>query len=59
MCEALDSGMYVIEDIETSYWDQPGASLYGYTMHNAGIGQRGNAVERLKVRRCKLNGLES
>jgi len=51
--------MYVIEDIETSYWDQPGASLYGYMMHNAGIGRRGNAVERLKVRRCKLKGLES
>ena len=43
-----DGGIYVIEDIETSYWDAPGAGLFGYTFQEAGIGRRGNAVEKLK-----------
>ena len=43
-----DGGLYIIEDIETSYWDAPGAGLYGYTLQEAGIGKRGNAVEKLK-----------
>ena len=43
-----DGGLYIIEDIETSYWDAPGAGLYGYTLQDAGIGKRGNAVEKLK-----------
>ena len=43
-----DGGIYIIEDIETSYWDAPGAGLYGYTLQEAGIGKRGNAVEKLK-----------
>lgn len=43
-----DGGMYIIEDIETSYWDSPSASVYGYPIVNAGIGKRGSAVEKLK-----------
>ena len=43
-----DGGLYIIEDIETSYWDAPGAGLYGYTLQDAGIGKRGNVVEKLK-----------
>ena len=41
-------GLYIIEDIETSYWDHHKASLYGYDIINAGIGKRGSAVEKLK-----------
>ena len=40
--------MYIIEDIETSYWDAPGSSLYGYEMKDAGAGKHGNVVEKLK-----------
>ena len=43
-----DGGMYIIEDIETSYWDSPNASIYGYPIPNAGIGLRGSAIEKLK-----------
>jgi len=43
-----DGGMYIIEDIETSYWDAPGSSLYGYEMKDAGAGKHGNVVEKLK-----------
>eukprot|EP00227_Mantoniella_beaufortii_P006538 CAMPEP_0197614178 /NCGR_PEP_ID=MMETSP1326-20131121/59392_1 /TAXON_ID=1155430 /ORGANISM="Genus nov. species nov., Strain RCC2288" /LENGTH=414 /DNA_ID=CAMNT_0043183047 /DNA_START=164 /DNA_END=1408 /DNA_ORIENTATION=- len=43
-----EGGVYVIEDIETSYWDKPGVSLYGYPIPNAGIGKQGSAVEKLK-----------
>jgi len=43
-----DGGVYIIEDVETSYWDRPGASLYGYPISNAGIGKQGNVVEKLK-----------
>jgi hypothetical protein len=43
-----DGGVYIIEDIETSYWDNPGASLYGYPVAEAGIGKHGNIVEKLK-----------
>ena len=43
-----EGGVYIIEDIETSYWDLPGASIYGYPIPNAGIGKHGNFVEKLK-----------
>ena len=42
-------GLYIIEDIETSYWDHYRASLYGYDILDAGIGRRESAVEKLKV----------
>ena len=44
-----DGGVYIIEDMETSYWDRPGVSLYGYPILNAGIGKHGNAIEKLKT----------
>jgi len=42
-------GMYIVEDLETSYWDSPGATLYGYGI-SAGIGAspKVNAVEKFK-----------
>jgi hypothetical protein len=43
-----DGGVYVIEDVETSYWDKPGANLYGYEVKDGGIGRTGSAVEKLK-----------
>lgn len=43
-----EGGVYVIEDIETSYWDSPGANLYGYSVTNAGIGKHGSFVEKMK-----------
>lgn len=44
-----EGGLYVIEDIETSYWDRrPHANIYGYDVHDGGAGGRGNAVEKLK-----------
>ena len=47
-----DGGIYIIQDIETSYWDgQPPLlypSLYSYPIAEAGVGRRGNAVEKLK-----------
>ena len=46
-----EGGVYVIEDLETSYWDAPGGgNIYGregYSIH-AGIGSNGSAVEKLK-----------
>lgn len=44
-----DGGIYVIEDVETSYWDHSNpVPLYGtYNIH-AGPGTRGSAVEKLK-----------
>ena len=57
-------GLYIIEDLETSYWDAPRARIYGYDILDAGIGKRGSAVEKLKwmvdvlsrkVRRCRLD----
>ena len=44
----MDGGLYIIEDIETSYWDKPGAEIYGYEIRDAGLGRRGNAVEKMK-----------
>jgi len=43
-----DGGVYIIEDIETSYWDAPSASIFGYPIANAGVGKQGNLVEKLK-----------
>lgn len=44
-----EGGVYIVEDIETSYWDLPGgASLYGYSIPNAGIGKHGSFVEKMK-----------
>jgi|AntAceMinimDraft_1070359.scaffolds.fasta_scaffold22263_2 hypothetical protein len=43
-------GLYVIEDIETSYWTSPEAKSYGYDIIDTGVGSPGSAVEKLKVR---------
>ncbi len=42
-------GMYIIEDLETSYWPD-GESIYGYELRGTGIGQspRSNVVEKVK-----------
>jgi hypothetical protein len=53
-----DGGLYIIEDVETSYWDRKGgahggAELFGYRI-DAGIGSRGSAVERFK-QVCRLS----
>ncbi len=42
-------GLYVIEDIETSYWDAQGASIYGYGLRDVGAGRRGSIVTVLKL----------
>lgn len=43
-------GLYVIEDVESSYWNMPGSSCYGYPVPNAGVGAspQFSAVEKLK-----------
>ena len=43
-------GIYVIEDIETSYWNSHNAKIYGYDIIDTGVGKRGSAVEKLKVK---------
>jgi hypothetical protein len=44
-------GLYVIEDVETSYWDGPGAVAYGRPFPGAGLGKKapGNFVEEMKL----------
>lgn len=42
-------GIYVIEDVETSYWDAPGASIYGYLLNGLGVGAVLSIVERAKL----------
>jgi hypothetical protein len=42
-------GLYVIEDIETSYWDAQGASIYGYGLRDVGAGRRGSIMTALKL----------
>ena len=43
-----EGGIYIIEDIETSYWDNPTPiPLFGYKFH-AGVGTNGSAVEKMK-----------
>jgi hypothetical protein len=45
----IEGGMYIIEDLETSYWDKKGgATIYEHYRIRAGIGTRGSAVEKLK-----------
>jgi len=48
-CLAL-GGLYVIEDLETSYWSKAGGSVYRYKLTGAGFGKPppGNAVEKMK-----------
>jgi hypothetical protein len=43
-------GMYVIEDIESSYWDGPRAGIYGMPLPGAGLAKPppGNFVEAMK-----------
>ena len=44
-----EGGIYIIEDIETSYWDaERPVPLYGKYTIRAGAGTRGSAVEKLK-----------
>eukprot|EP00565_Helicotheca_tamesis_P008438 CAMPEP_0185724464 /NCGR_PEP_ID=MMETSP1171-20130828/934_1 /TAXON_ID=374046 /ORGANISM="Helicotheca tamensis, Strain CCMP826" /LENGTH=336 /DNA_ID=CAMNT_0028392317 /DNA_START=92 /DNA_END=1102 /DNA_ORIENTATION=- len=33
-------GIYVIEDLETSYWDLPDAEIYSYKLNHTGIGAK-------------------
>jgi hypothetical protein len=40
-------GVYALLDVETSYWDAPGAELYGRPIA-AGRGKPGSAVETFK-----------
>ena len=44
-------GLYVIEDIESSYFDAEQVRIYGYSLPGAGIGRKppGNAVEAFKL----------
>jgi len=46
----MEGGIYVIEDVETSYWDRKESpSIYGmYKVVGAGVGSRGSAVQKLK-----------
>lgn len=41
-------GLYLVLDIETSYWDAPGAELYGRII-SAGRRSSGSAVEAFKA----------
>lgn len=41
-------GIYIIEDIETSYWDGPNAKVYNYDIRDGGPGKPINIVERFK-----------
>lgn len=46
-----EGGIYIIEDIETSYWDRKDKlpSIYGmYNIPGAGVGTRGSVVQKLK-----------
>ena len=42
-------GLYVIEDVETSYWDGTNPRIYGYDIIDAGLGSKGSVVEKFKV----------
>jgi hypothetical protein len=61
----VEGGVYIFEDLETSYWDKAGSSIYGYPIDKAGVGKPspGNAIEALKlwvdvVNRAYLNDME-
>jgi hypothetical protein len=43
----VDGGLYIIEDVETSYW-RPGSTLYGYEMRGTGLHGACSFVERMK-----------
>ena len=43
-----EGGVYIIEDVETSYWDKPGVEIYDTKIPNGGFGKHGNALEKLK-----------
>jgi hypothetical protein len=46
-----EDGIYIIEDIETSYWNavDKTPTIYGtYYIENAGIGKNGSLVEQIK-----------
>lgn len=38
-------GLYVVEDVETSYWNVFNARIYNYLLNDTGVGQSGNVVE--------------
>jgi hypothetical protein len=42
-------GFYVIEDIETSYWDGNGASIYGYPLVDVGVDAPGSIMPALRL----------
>lgn len=42
-------GFYVLEDIECSYWDRPGSSIYGYNLTNVGVGKPGSIISAMKL----------
>lgn len=46
-----EGGIYIVEDVETSYWDRKDRlpSIYGmYEIQGAGVGTRGSVVQKLK-----------
>jgi len=46
-----EGGIYIVEDVETSYWDRRDRlpSIYGmYKIQGAGVGTRGSVVQKLK-----------
>ena len=47
-------GLYIIEDVETSYWDGTNPKIYGYDIINAGLGKKGSVVEKFKVRVAEI-----
>jgi hypothetical protein len=43
-------GIYIIEDIETSYYDHPNARTYGLPVRDGGVGnKKGSVVEKFKT----------
>ena len=48
-------GLYVLEDVETNYWDGPGAFIYGYGLQGVGVGRRGSIMESLKMMADVIN----
>lgn len=42
-------GYYIIEDVETSYWDKPDSRVYGYSLPFVGAGRPGSVVEVMKL----------
>jgi hypothetical protein len=44
----VDGGLYVVEDVETSYW-LPGSTTYGYPLVGTGLHGRCSFIERTKL----------